>query len=148
MCTTRSKLSGAGITAIEMAERRPPHADLHPMRVLFVIPKAEQPALEGKWSSSFKDFVKCCTMKDPLQRQSAATLLKHPFVKVCPAIKELLLQCALLLQCVNHCACLQLMMLWVVANTSPAAVHCCVQRKMVLSLLRLQKHMHRAQTLF
>ena len=82
MCTTRSKLFGAGITAIEMAERRPPHADLHPMRVLFVIPKAEQPALEGKWSSSFKDFVKCCTMKDPLQRQSAATLLKHPFVKV------------------------------------------------------------------
>ena len=42
------------------------------------------------------------------------------------------------------------MMLWVVANTSPAAVHCCVQRKMVLSLLRRQKHLHmrRGPTLF
>jgi serine/threonine-protein kinase 24/25/MST4 len=51
------------------------------MRVLFVIPKAEQPLLEGNYSSSFKDFVACCTHKDPLARPSAAQLLKHSFLK-------------------------------------------------------------------
>lgn len=67
-----------------MAEQRPPHADLHPMRVLFVIPKAEQPLLSasGSFSKSFRDFVACCTQKDPSKRPSAAELLQHPFLKV------------------------------------------------------------------
>lgn len=71
-----------GITAIEMATQRPPHSDLHPMRVLFVIPKAEQPRLEGPFGAALKDFVATCTNKYPLRRPSAAELLKHPFLKV------------------------------------------------------------------
>ena len=48
---------------LQMATGAPPHADLHPMRVLFLIPKSPAPELEGPFSARFKDFVNVCLQK-------------------------------------------------------------------------------------
>eukprot|EP00954_Amorphochlora_amoebiformis_P025944 1376223-Amorphochlora_amoeboformis.AAC.1 len=75
-----------GITAIECAVGEPPHSNVHPMRAIFLIPKSPPPTLgKGKWSNVFKDFVAQCLVKDPKKRPTAASLLKHPFIKSAPS---------------------------------------------------------------
>ncbi|CRK97367.1 CLUMA_CG010758, isoform A [Clunio marinus] len=70
-----------GITAIELAKGEPPNSELHPMRVLFLIPKNNPPQLTGSYSKPFKDFVEACLNKDPENRPTAKELLKYPFIK-------------------------------------------------------------------
>jgi serine/threonine-protein kinase 24/25/MST4 len=48
-----------------LAKGAPPYADLHPMRVLFLIPNGDAPKLEGNFSKHFKEFVAACLNKDP-----------------------------------------------------------------------------------
>lgn len=68
-----------------MAVGQPPHAELHPMRALFVIPRSvPPPALEGPFSAPLKAFVAACLQKDPAARPTAAQLLALPFIAGAP----------------------------------------------------------------
>ncbi|KAG0141603.1 hypothetical protein CROQUDRAFT_663617 [Cronartium quercuum f. sp. fusiforme G11] len=78
-----------GITAIELAKGQPPLAEYHPLRVLFLIPKAKSPTLADNldaeqiqhFSEEFKDFINYCLLKDVKQRPTALELLNHPFIR-------------------------------------------------------------------
>jgi len=90
-----------GITCIEMAEGKPPHYDMSPVRVIFIIPHRPAPTLQdaSKWSPEFSDFLKKCLCKDPAERPTAAQLLSHPFVTRNPPkdnnkiVKDLVTKC-------------------------------------------------------
>ncbi|TPP59504.1 Serine:threonine protein kinase 3 [Fasciola gigantica] len=72
-----------GITAIEMADGKPPLADIHPMRALFMIPSQPSPALRkpSAWSTEFRAFVSSCLAKTPESRPTAAALLQTEFIR-------------------------------------------------------------------
>ncbi|XP_063698869.1 serine/threonine-protein kinase 4 [Culicoides brevitarsis] len=71
-----------GITALEMAEGKPPYGDIHPMRAIFMIPTKPPPSFRepDRWSPEFIDFVSLCLVKNPEERATANSLLQHPFI--------------------------------------------------------------------
>ncbi|KAI1718810.1 protein kinase domain-containing protein [Ditylenchus destructor] len=79
---TKADIWSCGITAIEMAEGRPPHAEIHPMRAIFMIPTKPPPTLKNmeEWSQIFSDFIGKCLVKNPEERTTADELLQHEFI--------------------------------------------------------------------
>lgn len=72
-----------GITALEMAEGKPPYGDIHPMRAIFMIPTKPPPSFReiDRWSPEFIEFVSLCLVKNPEERATATDLLQNEFVK-------------------------------------------------------------------
>ncbi|XP_053961862.1 serine/threonine-protein kinase hippo [Anastrepha ludens] len=72
-----------GITALEMAEGKPPYGDIHPMRAIFMIPQKPPPSFRepDRWSAEFIDFVSLCLVKNPDERATASDLLEHEFIR-------------------------------------------------------------------
>lgn len=79
----RADVWSLGITCIEMAEGAPPHANLHPLRAIFVIPTKPAPTLADpdNWSPEMLDFVRACCQKDASQRRDSASLSTLPFIR-------------------------------------------------------------------
>ncbi|XP_041417859.1 traf2 and NCK-interacting protein kinase-like [Xenopus laevis] len=83
---TKCDIWSLGITAIEMAEGKPPYADEYPVEHL--IREAQPPRLQSNnWSQHFVSFLESCLKKDPSERGSAEELLQHPFVTQLPPKK-------------------------------------------------------------
>lgn len=81
----RADIWSLGITAIEMAEMLPPNSDVHPMRILFLIPQDPPPKLINQkgWSQNFHEFLAAALTKDPKFRPDARAMLNHKFVQKC-----------------------------------------------------------------
>ncbi|KAB5550716.1 hypothetical protein PHYPO_G00057100 [Pangasianodon hypophthalmus] len=77
----KSDVWSLGITAIEMAEGKPPLCGVSPMKAMLSIVQNEAPTLSpGKWSENFQSFIKGCLVKDHTRRLSTNELLVHRFI--------------------------------------------------------------------
>lgn len=65
-----------------MSEGKPPLAEIHPMRCLFMIPIKPAPTFQNaaQFSPQFNDFLLKCLNKQPSSRATASDLLKHEFI--------------------------------------------------------------------
>ncbi|XP_041434376.1 serine/threonine-protein kinase 4-like [Xenopus laevis] len=83
---TKCDIWSLGITAIEMAEGKPPYTGQYPVEDLII--EAQPPKLQSNtWSQHFVSFLESCLKKDPSERASAEELLQHPFVTQIPPKK-------------------------------------------------------------
>lgn len=80
----RADIWSLGITALELATGHPPLSSYHPMRALFLIPKANPPSVDtsdGKHTAPFARFVELCLAKRPEERASAHSLRTTSFLE-------------------------------------------------------------------
>jgi len=80
--TCNADVWSMGITAIELAESRPPLSDINPMQALFEIPKRDPPTMQKpkKWPDSMNNFIKVCLNKEPKSRPTSRKMLSHDFI--------------------------------------------------------------------
>ncbi|GJQ81505.1 hypothetical protein Trydic_g14658 [Trypoxylus dichotomus] len=71
-----------GITALEMAEGKPPYGNINPWRAMIMIPTKPPPSFSepDQWSTDFINFVGACLVKNPEERATASELLRFPFI--------------------------------------------------------------------
>ena len=89
---TKADIWSLGITAWELVHGLPPKANIHPMKVLMMIPKEEPPKLPNSFSLEFRGFVALCLERKQNHRPSAIELLKNEFVKNDAAFKTNILE--------------------------------------------------------
>ncbi|XP_071862177.1 STKc_myosinIII_N_like and MYSc_Myo21 domain-containing protein ninaC isoform X2 [Bombus fervidus] len=84
---SRADVWAVGITAIELADGKPPFQDMHPTRALFQIVRNPPPNLyrPSNWSQNFNDFIAECLEKNPENRPFMAEIAEHPFLADSPA---------------------------------------------------------------
>lgn len=75
-----------GITALELSHGQAPFARYPPMKVIYLTLSSAPPTLDRnnsyhRYTRTFKDFIELCLQRDPKERPTATTLLKHPFFK-------------------------------------------------------------------
>ncbi|XP_015432915.1 PREDICTED: neither inactivation nor afterpotential protein C [Dufourea novaeangliae] len=91
---SRADVWAIGITAIELADGKPPFQDMHPTRALFQIVRNPPPNLyrPSNWSQNFNDFIAECLEKNPDNRPFMAEISEHPFLAELPDNEYLLAQ--------------------------------------------------------
>jgi len=77
---TRADIWSFGITAIELAKGKAPHAECAPMKIVLNILDGPAPRLEKaignkKFSQGLRDLIETCLQKEPSKRPSATRLL-------------------------------------------------------------------------
>ncbi len=90
----RADVWSLAVTAIEMAQARPPLANLRPvLKVMFAIAAGEPVKLDhpARFSALLNAFLDAALVKDPLLRPSSEAILRHPFVRTArrPALAAL-----------------------------------------------------------
>lgn len=70
-----------GITCYEMATGHPPNHNVHPLKLVSLIPRHPPPSMPAGYSPEFNEFVSHCLVKDPNQRSSIKDLLRMDFVQ-------------------------------------------------------------------
>ncbi|KAM7350914.1 STKc_myosinIII_N_like and MYSc_Myo21 domain-containing protein ninaC isoform 1-T2 [Cochliomyia hominivorax] len=80
--TTRADVWALGITTIELADGKPPFADMHPSRALFQIVRNPPPTLfkPSNWSQQINDFIAECLEKNQENRPMMVEMVEHPFL--------------------------------------------------------------------
>ncbi|XP_037816478.1 neither inactivation nor afterpotential protein C [Lucilia sericata] len=80
--TTRVDVWALGITTIELADGKPPFADMHPSRALFQIVRNPPPTLfkPSNWSQQMNDFISECLEKNQENRPMMVEMVEHPFL--------------------------------------------------------------------
>lgn len=78
---TKVDIWSTGITAIELANGKPPFSDRLNHAVTEMIVQGDPPRLDDTYSFEFRDFVACCLQKDPKYRLSAQDLVEHAFIQ-------------------------------------------------------------------